>query len=87
MVGIFDKHVLKGPNIYQSTDQVFKKMKTKKNIAEKSAESQCDNIYMYRINTYLNDYDVNVIFADLNEVLNDGTTYISKCCVLFLIIN
>lgn len=31
----------------------LKKMKTKKNIAEKSAESQCDNIYMYRINTYL----------------------------------
>lgn len=43
--------------------------------------------HIYVSNKHVLDYDVNVIFADLNEVLNDGTTYISKCCVLFLIIN
>lgn len=59
-------------------------MKTKKNIAEKSAVTMWQHIYVS--NKHVLDYDVNVIFADLNEVLNDGTTYISKC-VLFLIIN
>lgn len=59
-------------------------MKTKKISQKKSAVTMWQNIYVS--NKHVLDYDVNVIFADLNEVLNDGTTYISKCCVLFLII-
>lgn len=55
-------------------------MKTKKISQKKSAVTMWQHIYVS--NKHVLDYDVNVIFANKWR-----TTYISKCCVLFLIIN
>lgn len=66
MVGIFDEHVLKSSWYLSINWSSLKKMKTKKISQKKSAVTMWQHIYVS--NKHVLDYDVNVIFADLNEV-------------------